>query len=223
LVTIPLGEFTASSRTITSYDELEITFGNTPIIGLDWIGVQQGINTNPDIVGNFPSAYFEFDSDNKEIKGFTNGLQRMVIADDGKVGIGIDTPLEELHVNRDSLFSSNILISNTDSSVTLAQILAQFAIRTQSIEMVFQVGTGATLNLLTITRALTELDYGTFKAPVIRTTVYTVATLPTGTIGDRAFVSDSNQTLAAGIGLLVVGGGANPVPVYYSGSNWRIG
>jgi hypothetical protein len=221
LVTIPLGEFTASSRTITSYDELEITFGNTPIIGLDWIGVQQGINTNPDIVGNFPSAYFEFDSDNKEIKAFTDGLQRMVIADDGKVGIGTATPNRDLVIY--NAVGSTFALTEASSAGTFTQIAAQFSLRTTSLELVLQVSSGGTLNALSMTRALTELDFGTFKAPVIRTTVYTVATLPTGTIGERAFVSDSNQTLAAGIGLLVVGGGANPVPVYYSGSNWRIG
>jgi hypothetical protein len=223
LISVQLSNLVPSSRVETEYDVLQITFERTPILSLDNIVLQTGIPQGSNTIGIIPDAYIEFDADAKEIKGFTNGLQRMVIADDGKVGIGIDTPLEELHVNRDSLFSSNIRISNTDSYVTLAQTLAQFAIRTQSIEMVFQVGVGATLNSLTITRALTELEYGTFKAPVIRTTVYTVATLPTGTIGDRAFVSDSNQTLASGIGLLVVGGGANPVPVYYSGSNWRIG
>lgn len=51
---------------------------------------------------------------------------------------------------------------------------------------------------------------------------YTVATLPAGANYMRAFVSDSNATLTAGIGAVVAGGGANIVPVYYDGS-WRIG
>lgn len=54
----------------------------------------------------------------------------------------------------------------------------------------------------------------------IYSNVYTVATLPTGTIGMRAFVSDANATTFASV---VAGGGANGVPVYSDGTNWRIG
>lgn len=50
------------------------------------------------------------------------------------------------------------------------------------------------------------------------TTTYTVATLPTG--AKRAIVSDATVTTFASI---VAGGGANKVPVYYDGTNWRIG
>ena len=51
--------------------------------------------------------------------------------------------------------------------------------------------------------------------------VYTVATLPTvGTAGRRAFVSDANATTFASI---VAAGGANVIPVYDDGTNWRIG
>lgn len=54
-------------------------------------------------------------------------------------------------------------------------------------------------------------------------TVYTVATLPsaeTSGVGARAFVSDANATTFAST---VVGGGANKVPVYSDGTNWKIG
>jgi hypothetical protein len=54
-------------------------------------------------------------------------------------------------------------------------------------------------------------------------TVYTVATLPsaaTSGIGARAFVSDANATTFAST---VVGGGANKVPVYSDGTDWKIG
>ena len=55
------------------------------------------------------------------------------------------------------------------------------------------------------------------------TTVYTVATLPsaaTSGVGARSFVSDANATTFASI---VAAGGANNVPVYSDGTNWRIG
>jgi hypothetical protein len=53
--------------------------------------------------------------------------------------------------------------------------------------------------------------------------VLTVATLPaaaTAGAGARAFVSDATVTTFASI---VAGGGANNVPVYSDGTNWRIG
>lgn len=53
--------------------------------------------------------------------------------------------------------------------------------------------------------------------------VYTVATLPsaaTSGTGARAFVSDA---LVATFASTVVGGGANKVPVYSDGTNWKIG
>ena len=56
-------------------------------------------------------------------------------------------------------------------------------------------------------------------------TTYTVAALPsasgtTAGAGARAFVTDANATTFASI---VAGGGANGVPVYSDGTNWRIG
>ena len=53
--------------------------------------------------------------------------------------------------------------------------------------------------------------------------VYTVATLPTGVAGRRAFVTDSGNTLASHHGQAVANGGANFVPVYYDGTNWLVG
>jgi hypothetical protein len=50
--------------------------------------------------------------------------------------------------------------------------------------------------------------------------VYTVANLPTVKLGLRAFVTDATVTTFASI---VVGGGANTVPVYCDSVNWRIG
>lgn len=48
----------------------------------------------------------------------------------------------------------------------------------------------------------------------------TVASLPAGTAGQTSFVTDATATTFASI---VAGGGANGVPVYSDGTNWRIG
>lgn len=58
---------------------------------------------------------------------------------------------------------------------------------------------------------------------VQRSTVFTVAGLPTASsvgAGARAFVSNANATTFASV---VAGGGSNNVPVYSDGSSWRIG
>lgn len=54
----------------------------------------------------------------------------------------------------------------------------------------------------------------------IRKKGYTVATLPTGTEGDAAYVTDA---LAPAFGSTVVGSGAVKVPVFYNGTNWTVG
>jgi len=57
----------------------------------------------------------------------------------------------------------------------------------------------------------------------VRTKAYTVATLPAGTAGARAYVTDASLTMTLGIGTVVAGGGANGVPVYKDAADWRIG
>lgn len=64
---------------------------------------------------------------------------------------------------------------------------------------------------------VTTIRAGTAKALAALPSASTVGA------GARAFVSDSNATLAAGIGNTVASGGANFVPVYSDGTNWKIG
>ena len=63
----------------------------------------------------------------------------------------------------------------------------------------------------------------TFSVKYFNNGTLTVATLPTAATagaGARAFVTDANATTFASI---VAAGGANGVPVYSDGTNWRIG
>ena len=60
----------------------------------------------------------------------------------------------------------------------------------------------------------------------VKTQATTVASLPnavTAGVGTRAFVSDSSVVAAANFGAIVVGAGANNVPVFSDGANWRVG
>lgn len=51
----------------------------------------------------------------------------------------------------------------------------------------------------------------------IRTAGYTVATLPAGTVGQRAYVTDALGPTYLGA---LVGGGAVTAPVFYNGAAW---
>lgn len=65
--------------------------------------------------------------------------------------------------------------------------------------------------------------WSTVYSANVKLTPTAVASLPSAATlgaGAKAFVSDSNATTFAAI---VVGGGANTVPVYSDGTNWRIG
>lgn len=57
-------------------------------------------------------------------------------------------------------------------------------------------------------------------ASTIKTGGYTVATLPTGVTGARAYVTNA---LAPSFGATVVGGGAVTISVFYNGTNWIVG
>jgi hypothetical protein len=57
--------------------------------------------------------------------------------------------------------------------------------------------------------------------PGVLTTV--VGSLPTPAGLTRAFVTDSTVAAAGNFGAIVAGGGANTVPTYFDGLNWRIG
>lgn len=66
--------------------------------------------------------------------------------------------------------------------------------------------------------------FGSAFVVTVSTRPKTVATLPAAPVeGMRASVTDATQALTAGIGAIVAGTGANHVPVYYDGTNWRIG
>lgn len=73
------------------------------------------------------------------------------------------------------------------------------------------------MNLNQITDTITPSTSAcTFAKPIILAT-YTVATLPAGTVGMIAFVTDA---LLPAFLTTVAGGGAVKTPVFYNGSNW---
>lgn len=69
-----------------------------------------------------------------------------------------------------------------------------------------------------------QANIGYLQAKNLVTTATTVGALGSAsTKGQRKTVTDANATLTAGIGSIVAAGGANIVPVFADGTNWRIG
>ena len=74
------------------------------------------------------------------------------------------------------------------------------------------IGTATPSEKLTVSGNITATG-------TIRAGGYTVATLPSGSVGMRCYVSDANATTFYST---VSSGGANIVPVFYNGTNWVI-
>ena len=121
--------------------------------------------------------------------------EKIRITGSGNVGIGTTSPSARTHI--------------VTSAATKGLIVQGAASQTANLQE-WQNSAGT---------ALASVD----AAGNIKTTALTVANLTaaaTAGAGARAFVSDSNATTFAAV---VAGGGANGVPVYSDGTNWRIG
>ena len=160
-----------------------------------------------------------------------SGLLNSVMAvANNRVGIGLTDPAELLEIE-DALAVTGLQISNTatDGDPILAFALSGTKTFTMGVDDgdgdKFKIGTTAigTNTRLTIDSA-GLVGIGT-DAPVSTLTVnglvnlknYTVATLPAGTQGDIAYVTDA---LAPAFLTIIVGGGAVVTPVFYNGVNW---
>lgn len=157
----------------------------------------------------------------------TGGSQRMRIDSSGNVGIGTSSPASYgspltvyLAANPTlTIASGNAnaylrLYSTSDANMYLGNIGGSMAMLTantirMSIDATGNVGIGTT-------SPSGKLDV----AGTIKTLGYTVATLPTGVVGARAYVTNA---LAPTFGATVVTGGAVTIPVFYNGTNWIVG
>ena len=75
---------------------------------------------------------------------------------------------------------------------------------------------------LTTLIAFIEENFGAVVCTSVQTTSTTFAQLPNpvGNTGTRAFITDSSTATFAAT---VAGGGANFIPVYSDGTNWKVG
>ena len=127
---------------------------------------------------------------------FGNQSAGLNINSSNNVGLGTVVPLAKLHAVAGAAATKGLIVQGAASQTANLQ------------EWQNSAGT-----------ALASVD----AAGNIKTTALTVANLTaaaTAGAGAKAFVSDSNATTFAAV---VAGGGANGVPVYSDGTDWRIG
>lgn len=118
-------------------------------------------------------------------------------------------------------FVSNGQVSWNDQVNTFAGSTTDTALR-RSAAGVLQLtnGSGATLRDLNLRNVIQADANGAYH----QRAGMTVANLPAAPVrGMSCYVTDANATFTAGIGAVVAGGGASIVPVFYDGTNWRIG
>jgi len=116
---------------------------------------------------------------------------------------------------------------------TINQLSSMDSVSGGDLLPVFSTGNGdARKASISILLAYIAANLGTASANSLTASLYTkvtpvaVSSLPTAATagaGARASVNNATQTLTAGIGAVVAGGGANTVPVFCDGTNWRIG
>lgn len=180
-----------------------VTAGNIVFSGLN------GVNSS----GNF----------NFQSTGILNfggtGIERMVITVAGNVGIGVTSPTAVLHLKAGTATANTAPLKfNSGTLLTTAEA---GAVEFLTNAFYGTITTGAARKTFAFLESPTFT--GTVTAPTIVSTAiirlkgYTVATLPVGTQGDRAFCTD---LLAPAFLVAAVGGGAVVGPVFYNGAAW---
>jgi hypothetical protein len=172
--------------------------------------------------------------------------QAMTLDADGDLGIGTTSPTKKLHIAATN-GNSAILLGRTNAGAaslgqigfatvngTVAGIDATSITDSNNGALRFFTTGGSPQSDVTSLSERARIDFGgnllvglTSATGVallqvsgpIRTTGYTVATLPAGTVGMRTYVTDA---LAPSFGVAVAGSGAVTIPVFYDGANWIV-
>jgi hypothetical protein len=189
-----------------------------------------GINTTS---SGYNSATFGFDNTTSAIGGFTTGFNSQNAGYTNYVaGIGHDVTGMNMTVVGQA---SNVIAESTASfNVATAPV---FVVGNGTITDADPDYTVASRSDALIVRkngvieapsqSIAEIDAGVAKtvptkewveaARVVKLKQYTVATLPTGTQGDTAYVTDATAPTYLGT---LTGGGAVVCPVFYNGTAW---
>jgi hypothetical protein len=199
--------------------------------------------------GETPNAAFAGSLGANPFQLITNSIARATLDTSGNLGLGVtpsawNSDFKSLDVGQFSSFFGRVATNNSgmalnayrNSGGTWTYKTTNAASRFELSDNTFifyNAPSGTAGNAITFTQALT-LDAsgvllvgltsatGVAKLQVsgaLKTTGFTVSTLPAGTVGMRTYVTDA---LAPTFGATVIAGGAVTIPVFYNGSNWIV-
>jgi hypothetical protein len=142
------------------------------------------------------------------------------------------TATSKVNIGTDS--GGSISLGRTDGTASAPYIDFNSSATAVDFDARISVGAGnGTVGAATLTIAAGSLAIGNTNvtgalttSSYVKTTAMAVASLPsaaTAGVGARSFVTDSTVAASGNFGAIVAGTGANPVPVYSDGTNWRIG
>lgn len=147
-----------------------------------------------------------------------NTTENLVINGDGNVGIATTNPLAKLHTNGTAMFGAGTGASLTDSSLVVnystgSPVLNWYGTDGDTWNIGINTDDGATFNGATTY----NFDNVVVNNAPVTLKGYTVATLPAGTVGMTAYVTDATAPTYLGT---LTGGGAVVTPVFYNGTAW---
>jgi hypothetical protein len=150
--------------------------------------------------------------------------QAMTLDASGNLGVGTTSPTQKLDVNGTAQALRFISTSSSASLPSLAVSTGNGIYNAGTNIIGFSTNSAERARITSGGELLVGLTSATGVALLqvsgpIRTTGYTVATLPAGTVGMRTYVTDA---LAPSFGVAVAGSGAVTIPVFYDGANWIV-
>ncbi len=201
-MTLDNNELTMTAAHITMPDNERIYYGTAGVDGSmysDGVNIKLDMATNKDFfIRNGTTNNFQFDTGAKRMRVYTTDSDQYAYLS-GSV----------LHLNNDT----------TSQNMDLFKNKLQFTENFTNVGYVDWDGTSLELSVNGTVRG-SFTSGGLDVTGIVKTTVYTVAGLPSGTEGDRAFVTDANSTT---FNATAASGGSNNMPVFYNGSVWKIG
>jgi hypothetical protein len=174
----------------------------------------QGLATGTD------NVVFLWNTGNNSLSLGTNNVQRFLITGGGELSAQPGNT-GHLGITGATGDSARLRLFNNAASTNGGLIGQGLFSGTDNIVFVWNTG-NADLSLGTnnTARVTIQADGTTVFAAPARMAQYTVAALPTGAAGMRAYVTNA---LAPAFGAAVVGGGAVGIPVYHDGVSWKVG